>query len=77
MAVKLATQPGYAPLSFPKTDFETCQTSLKLANAQENHLLNASWMIHLEPLHFWNDEQQQKLTNKSKKTQALTSQPEW
>lgn len=41
-------------------DFETCQTGLKLANTQENHLLNASGMIHLDPLQSWNDKRQWK-----------------
>lgn len=52
MAVKWQPSPAMHHRVFPKTDFETCQTGLKLANAQENHLLNASWVIHLEPLQF-------------------------
>jgi len=34
-------------------DLKTCQTGLKLANTQEN-LLNATVMIHLDSLRFWN-----------------------
>jgi len=40
-------------------DLKTCQTGLKLANTQEN-LLNATVMIHLDSLQFWN----QKMTVK-------------